>query len=175
MLGVLCVLFYGWFRYYKQKCNFVPNIILFASLVVIEGISIAMAFVFHILLTVDAKLIWTSFVILPAVVGTFLLFYGNWISNDYFFYEQKKAIDAPVMNNQVIPTDPKVQTPNNNDDIDLKDKDKQQPDIASNQEGDVEGFWLNIGKIFKCGYLPIGNKSTRDKISFSKHLSTLIF
>ena len=91
MLGVLCVLFYGWFRYYKQKCNFVPNMILFASLLIIEGISIAMAFVFHILLTVDAKLIWTSFVILPAVVGSFLLFYGNWLSNDYFFYEQKKS------------------------------------------------------------------------------------
>jgi len=65
--------------------------ILFASLLIIEGISIAMAFVFHILLTVDAKLIWTSFVILPAVVGSFLLFYGNWLSNDYFFYEQKKS------------------------------------------------------------------------------------
>ncbi len=86
MLGIMSALFYGWFRYYKQKCNFVPNIILFASLFLIEGISVAMAFVFYKLLSVNATLIWTSFTILPLVVGTFLLFYGNWITNDYFFY-----------------------------------------------------------------------------------------
>lgn len=36
-------------------------------------------------------LIWTSFTILPVVVGTFLVFLGNYISNDYFFYDQKAA------------------------------------------------------------------------------------
>jgi hypothetical protein len=46
-----------------------------------------MAFVFQILLTVDTKLIWTSFLILPAVVGSFIVFYANWLKNDYFFYE----------------------------------------------------------------------------------------
>jgi hypothetical protein len=87
MVGFLYVFFYGWFRYYKLKCNFMPNMIILASLLIIEGISIAMAFVFHIFLSADTKLIWTSFVILPGVVGSFLLFYGNWLSNDYFFYE----------------------------------------------------------------------------------------
>jgi hypothetical protein len=118
MLGILAALFYGWFRYYKQRCKFVPNLILFASLLIIEGISIAMAFVFHILLTVDAKLIWTSFVILPAVVGTFLIFYGNWLSNDYFFYEKKKSTN-PAQVQPITPNDPSNLQKLNSEDIAL--------------------------------------------------------
>jgi hypothetical protein len=30
----------------------------------------------------------------------------------------------------------------------------------------VKGFWANIVKIFKCGYLPIGTKTSRDKLTF---------
>ena len=59
------------------------------SLTIIEGISIALGFVFYGLLVVRVHLIWTSFAIIPAVVGTFLLFLGIWISNDYFVYEKK--------------------------------------------------------------------------------------
>ena len=62
---------------------------LFVSLTIIEGISIALGFVFYGLLVVRVHLIWTSFAIIPAVVGTFLLFLGIWISNDYFVYEKK--------------------------------------------------------------------------------------
>ncbi len=62
---------------------------LFVSLIIIEGISIALGFVFYGLLVVRVHLIWTSFAIIPAVVGTFLLFLGIWISNDYFVYEKK--------------------------------------------------------------------------------------
>ena len=36
----------------------------------------------------------------------------------------------------------------------------------ANQEVNVEGFWPNIAKIFKCGYLPIGTKTSRDKLTF---------
>jgi hypothetical protein len=118
MLGILAALFYGWFRYYKQRCKFVPNLILFASLLIIEGISIAMAFVFHILLTVDAKLIWTSFVILPAVVGTFLIFYGNWLNNDYFFYEKNKSAN-PAQVQPITPNDPSNLQKLNSEDIAL--------------------------------------------------------
>ena len=39
-------------------------------------------------------LIWTSFTILPVVVATFLVFLGNYISNDFFFYDQKGASAA---------------------------------------------------------------------------------
>ncbi len=59
------------------------------SLTIIEGISIALGFVFYGLLVVRVHLIWTSFAIIPAIVGTFLLFLGIWISNDYFVYEKK--------------------------------------------------------------------------------------
>ena len=48
---------------------------------------------FYGLLHVRVHLIWTSFAILPAVTGTFLLFIGNWISNDYFFYQPKTTSD----------------------------------------------------------------------------------
>lgn len=58
---------------------------------IIEGISIAMGFVFFKLMEVKVPLIWTSFVILPFVVGTFIFFIGNFISNDYFFYDPKGA------------------------------------------------------------------------------------
>jgi len=37
-----------------------------------------------------------------------------------------------------------------------------------NQEVNVEGFWANVEKIFKCGYLPNGTKTTRDKLTFGK-------
>jgi hypothetical protein len=49
MLGIICAMFYGWFRYY-QYTNFQQTWIIYASLSVIEGISIAMGFVFFILL-----------------------------------------------------------------------------------------------------------------------------
>lgn len=45
MLGVFIALLYGWYRYYSVKCNFVPNMTLLASFLVIEGVSIAMGFV----------------------------------------------------------------------------------------------------------------------------------
>ena len=37
---------------------------------------------------------------------------------------------------------------------------------ANKEEANVEGFWPNIAKIFKCGYLPIGTKTSRDKLTF---------
>jgi hypothetical protein len=42
-------MFYGWFRYY-QYIKFQQTWVIYASLAVIEGISIAMGFVFFILL-----------------------------------------------------------------------------------------------------------------------------
>lgn len=88
MLGVLCGLFYCWFRYFQSK-KYTADFKLMISFIVIEGVSIALGFVFFGLLNVRVHLIWTSFVILPAVLGTFLLFIGHWISNDYFFYDPK--------------------------------------------------------------------------------------
>lgn len=54
----------------------------------------------------------------------------------------------------------------NKEDIALQDKSKEQPNKELNQEVDLEGFWPNIAKIFKCGYLPTGTKTTRDKLTF---------
>ncbi len=62
---------------------------LFAKFIVIEGISIALGFVFFGLLDVKVHLLWTSFAILPVVAVSFLIFIGNFISNDYFFYDKK--------------------------------------------------------------------------------------
>jgi len=90
IFSVLFGLFFAWFRYF-QVSNYRLTPKLYISLGIIEGVSIALGFVFYGLLNVRVHLIWTSFAILPAVVGTFLLFLGNWISNDYFIYEQKKG------------------------------------------------------------------------------------
>jgi hypothetical protein len=49
MFGNICAMFYGWFRYY-QYIKFQQTWVIYASLAVIEGISIAMGFVFFILL-----------------------------------------------------------------------------------------------------------------------------
>jgi hypothetical protein len=49
MFGTICAMFYGWFRYY-QYIKFQQTWVIYASLAVIEGISIAMGFVFFILL-----------------------------------------------------------------------------------------------------------------------------
>ena len=35
-----------------------------------------------------------------------------------------------------------------------------------NQEKDVEGFWPNIAKMLKCGYLPTGGRTAIDKTTF---------
>ena len=88
MLGVFIALSYGWYRYYSVNCNFVPNITLLASFLVIEGVSIATGFVYNKLLTINTNLIWTSFLILPAVLATFLVFMANWQNNDFFFYSK---------------------------------------------------------------------------------------
>ncbi len=53
-----------------------------------------MGFVFFGLLEVKVHLIWTSFTILPVVVGTFLVILGNYVSNDYFFYDAREASKA---------------------------------------------------------------------------------
>ncbi len=100
MFGTICALFYGWFRYYQYN-KFQQTWIIYAGLAFIEGISIAIGFVFFKLLQVRQHLIWTSFAILPIVVGTFLFFLGNWISNDFFFYSQSKD-DSQVPNNNDI-------------------------------------------------------------------------
>ena len=57
----------------------------------IEGLSIAIAFVFYDLLKVRGHLLWTSFAVLPAVACTYSIFLANWFSNDYFFYDPKTA------------------------------------------------------------------------------------
>jgi hypothetical protein len=46
---------------------------------------------------VKVHLIWTSFTILPVVAATFLVFLGNYISNDYFFYGKKGANKEEVV------------------------------------------------------------------------------
>jgi hypothetical protein len=135
ILGVISALFFGWFRYYKEKCNFVPNIILCVALFLIELISVAMAFIFYKLLAVNETLIWTSFTILPLVMGTFLLFYGNWITNDYFFYS--KAIqngnegNLDSNKNQVKPSDVKLEKIGNEE----EKKEKTAEESSENQDG----------------------------------------
>ncbi len=51
MFGVVCVLFYGWFKYYKHT-KYQQTMILYIGFGIIEGISIAIAFVFYVLLDV---------------------------------------------------------------------------------------------------------------------------
>jgi hypothetical protein len=87
MFGVICVLFYAWFIYFRAN-KYQSDWKLYSSFVLIEGVSIALGFVFYGLLNVKVHLIWTSFAILPFILGTILYFLGNLISNDYFFYEQ---------------------------------------------------------------------------------------
>ena len=134
MLGVISALFFGWFRYYKERCNLVPNIILCAALFLIELASVAMAFIFYKLLAVNVTLIWTSFTILPLVVGTFLLFYGNWITNDYFFYSKavqngdEGNLEGNV--NQVKPSDVKLEKIGN-----AEEKEKTAEESSENQDG----------------------------------------
>jgi hypothetical protein len=95
---------------------------------------VAMAFIFYKLLAVNATLIWTSFTILPLVVGTFLLFYGNWITNDYFLYSKVNQnvnegnIDSNI--NQVKPSDVKLEKIGNEE-----EKEKNAEESPENQDG----------------------------------------
>lgn len=100
IFAILVGLLYAWFRYF-QASGYDVNRKLLIGLLIIEGVSIALGFVFFGLLEVKVHLIWTSFVILPIVVSTYLLFLGHWFSNDYFVYESSKIKNSIQ---SVIPT-----------------------------------------------------------------------
>lgn len=59
----------------------------YTMLIIIEIISAGLGIIFYIVLSTRVHIIWTSFLILPVITATFLLFIGIWISNDYFIYE----------------------------------------------------------------------------------------
>ena len=161
MFGVLCVLFFAWFRYYKYT-KYQQTMLFYAGFAVIEGISIAMGFVFYKLMDVKVHLIWTSFVILPFVVGTFIFFFGNLISNDYFFYDQKtnppqanadatRVVDSAVAENKAAA--------------------KGESRLTEIQN---ETFCGDFAKLLCCGYLP-RNRSTKDKMNFGRYSLPLLF
>jgi|LauGreDrversion4_2_1035121.scaffolds.fasta_scaffold40601_3 hypothetical protein len=111
-----------------------------------------MGFVFFKLMDVKVHLIWTSFAILPVVVGTFIFFIGNFISNDYFFYDPKF----------VVPDASKVG--------DASQKaEKEESRLAQIAK---EGFCSEFGKFLCFGYIP-KNRSTKDKMNFGKNSMTL--
>lgn len=61
-------------------------------LAVIEGASAGLGLIFYFVIAASVDVVWTSFLILPVVVATFMLFIGIWISNDYFIYEATWAV-----------------------------------------------------------------------------------
>ncbi|TNV87378.1 hypothetical protein FGO68_gene13525 [Halteria grandinella] len=145
MFGLLLGLIYSWFRYFQSK-NYQSDFKLYLSFIVIEGVSIALGFVFFGLLEVKVHLIWTSFAILPAVLGSFLLFIGHWISNDYFFYE-KKAQPAAQVGDQA-------------------QAQQAAPNVRERLfQIDKEAFCTDFKKLISCGFFPRGG-STKDKLSF---------
>jgi hypothetical protein len=152
MFGVICVLFYGWFKYYKHT-KYQQTMILYAGFAIIEGVSIAIAFVFYVLLEVKEHIIWTSFVILPIVFGTFIFFMGNFISNDYFFYDEKKKGE---------PVEKKQDTTRV---IDEGTAQNQVPAEDKNRLAEIaqETFLGELKKIICCVYLP-RNRSNKDKM-----------
>lgn len=147
IFGLLIGLIYFWFRYFQSK-NYQSDIKLYLSYLIIEVVSIALGFVFFGLLEVKVHLIWTSFVILPAVVGSFLLFVGHWISNDYFFYEKKAQPQAQAnAGGEVAP-----------------------PNVRERLfQIDKEAFCTDFKKLISCGYFPRGG-STKDLMSFCKFM-----
>ena len=87
LLSLLLSLFYFWFRYFQHVAYQITWKI-YTLFGIIEVISIVIGIILFASLGFKVHLIWTSFIMLPVVFGTYLLFLGIWISNDFFFYEK---------------------------------------------------------------------------------------
>jgi hypothetical protein len=84
MLGVIASLFFGLFRFHRFEGYRITSDTLL-SLVLIELVSICLEWFIYSLLEIKNDEIWTTFILLPLIVGSFILLLGNFISNDYHF------------------------------------------------------------------------------------------
>jgi hypothetical protein len=84
MLGVIASLFFGLFRFHRFEGYRITSDTLL-SLALIELVSICLEWFIYSLLEIKNDEIWTTFILLPLIVGSFILLLGNFISNDYHF------------------------------------------------------------------------------------------
>ncbi len=89
IIGLICNLFYAWYREFSTN-GYRINWPFFASLGIIEALSVLMSVIVFWLLDVSINLIWVTFGIMPIVVGSFLLFIGNYKSNGCKVYTTQK-------------------------------------------------------------------------------------
>jgi hypothetical protein len=85
MIGFLSVGFYAWVSFYVTQ-DYKPDRKFFAIFAALELISITMGITIFCLLDVSLHIIWVSFTLLPIVLGTFLLFLYNFLSNHCRIY-----------------------------------------------------------------------------------------
>jgi hypothetical protein len=84
MVGVIASLFFGLFRFHRFEGYRITSDTLL-SLALIELVSICLEWFIYSLLEIKNYEIWTTFILLPLIVGSFILLLGNFISNDYHF------------------------------------------------------------------------------------------
>ena len=87
LFSIVTSLFYSWFVYYREN-KYKLNLKLYIGIAVIEIVSIILGIIFFGAIEVKIHIIWTSFIILPLVVMSYMIFIGIWISNDYRIYEK---------------------------------------------------------------------------------------
>ena len=95
-------------------------------------------------LEIEVNLIWTSFLILPFTVSTFLTFFGIWVSNDFFVFER-------VM--------PKREEGEGRSSIQEEDR-----NVVKVRERELP-FCTKLQQLLTCEYKP---RTTKDKFSFCK-------
>jgi hypothetical protein len=168
LFGILCGLLYAWYRYF-ERLRFQANKKLYLNLLAIEGVSIALGFIFFGAIEVKASVLWTSIVILPLTAATYLLFIGNWKSNDYFFYENGKLPDS-VENSSVAKSVAAVEPASNLtlDESGPKNQDEQQKKSIKTRVKTFmkEAFCTELKKVLMCKYRP-KDGSAKDKMTFS--------
>eukprot|EP00347_Sterkiella_histriomuscorum_P011682 403371513 len=88
--SIITGLFYAWYLYFKEQ-KYILGIRLYVGLVAIETTCICLGVFFYSVIPGGMHIIWTSFIILPGVVMTYMIFLGKWIANDYQFYQKGNA------------------------------------------------------------------------------------
>jgi hypothetical protein len=101
MIGVIATLFFGLFRFHRFEGYRITSDTLL-SLALIELVSLCLEWFIYSILDIKNDEISTTFILLPLIVGSFILLLGNFISNDYHFMMKTDRNNTVIRGGRLI-------------------------------------------------------------------------